>query len=110
MKNSLSRRRFIQRTAVAATGLTLAPNALCAETKVKRTAVDQVTLGKTGIKLSRLGMGTGSNNGQGQRGLGQGAFNDLVHYAYDQGITYFDCAKSYVSFDWVGAAIKPLPR
>jgi predicted aldo/keto reductase-like oxidoreductase len=76
----------------------------------KRTAVDQVTLGQTGIKLSRLGMGTGSSNGQVQRDLGQEGFNSLVRYAYDQGITYFDCSQTYRTFDWMGGAIKGLPR
>ena len=35
--------------------------------------MDQVTLGKTGIRLSRLGMGTGSSSGQVQRALGREA-------------------------------------
>ena len=72
--------------------------------------MDQVALGNTGIKLSRLGMGTGSNSGQVQRDLGQEGFNSLVRYAYDQGITYFDCAQTYRTFDWLGGAIKGLPR
>ena len=76
----------------------------------KRTAVDQVTLGQTGIKLSRLGMGTGSNSGQIQRDLGREGFNNLVRYAYDQGITYFDCSLTYQTFDWLGGALKGLPR
>ena len=42
-----------------------------------RTAVDQVPLGKTGLKLSRLGFGTGSNSGNVQKGLGQQTFNSL---------------------------------
>jgi 1-deoxyxylulose-5-phosphate synthase len=72
--------------------------------------VDQVALGKTGIKLSRLGFGTGSNSGNVQHELGQEAFNKLIHYAYDQGITYLDCAQSYRTFDWIAGAIKGLPR
>src|SRR5208282_3734849 len=76
----------------------------------KRTATDQVTLGKTGIKLSRLGMGTGSNSGHVQTALGREGFNSLVKYAYDQGITYFDCAQNYKTFEWLGGAIKGLPR
>jgi predicted aldo/keto reductase-like oxidoreductase len=78
--------------------------------RAKRTAVDQVVLGKTGIKLSRLGMGTGSNSGQVQYELGREGFTDLVRYAYDQGITYFDCAQSYKTFDWMAGALKGLPR
>lgn len=76
----------------------------------KRTATDQVTLGNTGIKLSRLGMGTGSNSGHVQHELGQEGFNSLVKHAYDQGITYFDCAQTYMTFEWLGGAIKGLPR
>ena len=93
-------------------GVAMGPAALAraAEAAGKRTAVDQVALGRTGLKLSRLGMGTGSNSGKVQFDLGQEAFAKLVRYAYDQGITYFDCAQSYKTFDWVGDAIKGLPR
>jgi 1-deoxyxylulose-5-phosphate synthase len=105
--NRLSRRHFIQRSAAAAGALLLAPRAWPAS---KRTAVDQVTLGNTGIKLSRLGFGTGTNSGNVQYSLGQEQFNGLIRYAYDQGITYFDCAQSYRTFEWIKGAIKGLPR
>jgi 1-deoxyxylulose-5-phosphate synthase len=108
--NHLSRRQFLERSAFAAGALALVPGSLLGAPAAKRTAVDQVTLGKTGIKLSRLGMGTGSNNGWVQTDLGREGFNKLVHYAYDQGITYFDCAASYRTFDWMADAIKGLPR
>jgi 1-deoxyxylulose-5-phosphate synthase len=108
---SFNRRQFLQRSALAASMLAVGPGfAFAADPKPKRTAADQVTLGKTGIKLSRLGMGTGSNNGSGQVALGKEGFNSLVHYAFDNGITYFDCAKAYATFDWIGDAIKGLPR
>ncbi len=83
-------------------------NAYAAATK--RTAADQVTLGNTGIRLSRLGMGTGSSNGFEQTALGKAEFTRLVHYAYDQGITYIDTAQAYKTFGWIGDAIKGLPR
>ncbi len=108
--NRLSRRQFFERSAAAAGGLLLASHATWARAAVKRTAVDQVALGKTGLKLSRLGFGTGSNSGHVQHDLGQETFNRLIRYAYDQGITYFDCAQSYQTFEWMGAAIKGLPR
>jgi len=111
MKNNrYTRRQFLERSAAAAT-LLLAPGRLLAQpASAKRTAADQVTLGKTGLKLSRLGFGTGSNSGQVQHDLGQERFNSLIHYAYDQGITYFDCAQNYRTFPWIGGAIKGLPR
>jgi predicted aldo/keto reductase-like oxidoreductase len=112
MKTSyLSRRQFLGRSAAAAGALLLSPAAvLGARAVAKRTAVDQVVLGKTGIKLSRLGFGTGSNSGNVQYALGQEGFNKLIRYAYDQGITYFDCAQAYKTFDWMAGAIKGLPR
>ncbi len=106
-----TRREFLQRTAAAAGAALLSPSLLCgAETLPVRTAVDQVTLGKTGLKLSRLGFGAGTNGGKVQRALGQQVFNGLVRYAYDRGITYFDCAQSYATFEWIAGATKGLPR
>jgi 1-deoxyxylulose-5-phosphate synthase len=109
-QNRHTRRQFLKSSA-AAGALLLAPVPLpAASTPAKRTAADQVMLGKTGLRLSRLGFGTGSNSGQVQHDLGQEQFNSLIRYAYDQGITYFDCAQSYHTFHWLGGAIKGLPR
>ncbi|MGO8930625.1 MAG: aldo/keto reductase [Limisphaerales bacterium] len=112
MKDShLSRRQFLERSTGAAGALLLASCSwFSSQAAAKRTAVDQVALGKTGLKLSRLGFGTGSNSGNVQHALGQEGFNKLIRYAYDQGITYFDCAESYRTFEWLGGAIKGLPR
>ena len=109
--NDLSRRQFLERSAGAAGALLLTSTSwFSAKAADKRTAADQVALGKTGLKLSRLGFGTGSNSGNVQYALGQEDFNKLIHYAYDQGITYFDCAQSYRTFEWIKGAIKGLPR
>ena len=110
-RKKISRREFIQNTAAVAGGILLSP--FGRETvagEPKRTAVDQVTLGKTGLKLSRLGFGTGTNSGQVQRSLGHTGFNRLLRYAYDQGITYIDTAQSYRTHEYVAQAIKGLPR
>jgi aryl-alcohol dehydrogenase-like predicted oxidoreductase len=106
-----NRRQFLKRSAFAAGALALAPDALMrAEAAPKRTAVDEVTLGSTGVKLSRLGMGTGVNNGRTLTDLGRDGFTKLIHYAYDQGIRHFDCSESYATFSWIADAIKGLPR
>jgi predicted aldo/keto reductase-like oxidoreductase len=125
MKNSrrknhgLDRRQFIRSSALLAGTALLSPWAIsnlraasapASAAAGKRTAVDQVTLGKTGVKLSRLGFGTGSNNGQEQTALGRDGFTKLIHYAYDQGITYIDTAESYRTFEWISGAVKGLPR
>src|SRR5579863_1952013 len=110
--NKISRREFIQTSAMAGAAL-LAPWPVLAATDAStpvRTAADQVALGQTGIKLSRLGIGTGSSSGHEQSALGKDRFIDLVHYAYDQGITYIDTAQAYATFNWIGDAIEGLPR
>lgn len=104
----ITRRNFLTGSAALAAAATLTP--ACVTAAGKRTATDTVTLGKTGIKTSRLGIGLGSNSGNVQHKLGQEALNKLVRYAFDQGIRYFDCAQSYKTFDWVADAIKDLPR
>src|SRR5207302_8394492 len=92
MNSACRRRQFLKRSALAAGALALSPSGMFrAQAAAKRTAVDEVTLGHTGIKLSRLGMGTGSNSGHIQADLGREGFTKLIHYAYDQGIRYFDC-------------------
>jgi predicted aldo/keto reductase-like oxidoreductase len=107
----ITRRQFIQSTAALAGGVLLSSCALQKSAKSSRpTAVDQVTLGRTGLKLSRLGIGTGSKGGSIHRGLGSDSFNRLIRYAYDQGITYIDTADNYKTHTMVRDAIKDLPR
>ncbi len=111
---SLNRRTFFKQSAALAGGAVLlplaAPGSRAHAAAIKRTAADQVALGRTGITLSRLGFGTGSNSGKVQRDLGQQTFERLIRYAYDKGITYIDAAQSYQTFEWIGGAIKGLPR
>ena len=111
MKSNLSRRQFMKFSSLAAGAAALAPGRMLGEAApAVRTAVDTVSLGNTGIKLSRLGMGTGADGGKVQSALGKDAFIRLIHYAYDQGIRYFDCAEAYSTFGWIADAIRGLPR
>lgn len=108
-----TRRQFVTRAAGLASAAIAAPfaRAVGADAPAaRRTAVDQVELGKTGLKLSRLGIGTGSDSGRIQAELGREGFNRLVRYAYDHGITYIDAAQSYRTFEWIADAVKGLPR
>jgi 1-deoxyxylulose-5-phosphate synthase len=108
-EKEITRRAFVKGAAAAA-GVALASVTSIFPAKAKKTATDIVTLGKTGIKLSRLGIGTGTVSGSVQRGLGHEKFNDLIHYAYDRGIRYIDTSDSYQTHTWVRDAIKGLPR
>jgi aryl-alcohol dehydrogenase-like predicted oxidoreductase len=76
-----------------------------------QTATDWVTLGKSGVRVTRLAFGTGSFSGQVQRDLGQEQFTRLVRYAYDQGIRFFETAESYGEMHkMLGVALKGIPR
>jgi aryl-alcohol dehydrogenase-like predicted oxidoreductase len=75
------------------------------------TATDWVTLGKSGVKVTRLAFGTGTYSGRVQRELGQEEFNRLVRYAYDHGIRFFETAESYGDMHrMLGIALKGIPR
>jgi aryl-alcohol dehydrogenase-like predicted oxidoreductase len=74
-------------------------------------ATEWVTLGNSGVKVTRLAFGTGSLSGKVQRDLGQEDFNRLVRYAYDNGIRFFETAESYGDMHrMLGIALKGIPR
>jgi predicted aldo/keto reductase-like oxidoreductase len=74
-------------------------------------ATDLVTLGRSGVKVSRLAFGTGTISGRVQRELGQEGFTRLVRHAYDSGIRFFETAESYTEMHkMLGLALKGLPR
>jgi 1-deoxyxylulose-5-phosphate synthase len=76
-----------------------------------RTATDWVTLGGSGVKVTRLAFGTGTMSGRTQRELGQEQFTRLVRYAYDHGIRFFETAESYGQMhEMLGIALKGIPR
>jgi aryl-alcohol dehydrogenase-like predicted oxidoreductase len=102
-----SRRKFLQAALGAATLSTTAPAAFAA----KRSATDWVTLGKSGVKVTRLAFGTGTFGGKVQRDLGQEAFTKLVRHAYDRGIRFFESADSYDQMhEMLAIALKGIPR
>jgi aryl-alcohol dehydrogenase-like predicted oxidoreductase len=77
----------------------------------RATATDWVTLGKSGVKVTRLAFGTGSFSGQVQRDVGQEGFTRLVRHAYDSGIRFFETAESYGGMhQMLGVALKGIPR
>ena len=74
---------------------------------------DKVTLGKTGIQVSLVGMGTGSiGSGQAsnQTRLGVKEFGRVVRHALDNGVCFFDVADQYGSHVYLREALKGVPR
>ncbi|NGO38126.1 aldo/keto reductase [Limisphaera ngatamarikiensis] len=107
--HTITRREFLTRAAALA-GVVVATPALRAAPAPRKTATDQVPLGQTGLKICRLGMGTGSNGGEVQRRLGREGFDRLIRYAYDRGVTYIDTAEAYGTHEYIRSAIRGLPR
>jgi 1-deoxyxylulose-5-phosphate synthase len=114
----MRRREFLVRTATAAGAAWLSSksilNALAEQTLGwKFSACDTVTLGGTGIKTSRLAMGTGtvgSGHHSHQTALGVKGLSDLLLNGYDHGLRFFDAADSYGSHPHVAEALKHVPR
>lgn len=86
----ITRRNFLGQSATAV-GVAAAGGLLAgaAEQRQKpKSAADQVVLGRTGVKTSLLGMGTGSvgvGHSSNQVRLGEDQFKKLVRHAYDRG-------------------------
>jgi 1-deoxyxylulose-5-phosphate synthase len=77
----------------------------------RESATEWVRLGKSDVKVTRLAFGTGTFSGRVQRDLGQEQFTNLVHYAYDRGIRFFETAQSYTDMHrMLGVALKGIPR
>lgn len=111
MKESgMNRRQFFRRTGVVVTGAMIMPWQDLVSAAPAGFTPDQVTLGKSGVKLSRLGFGTGTNSGKVQRDLGKEGFSRLYRYAYERGITYIDTADMYGTHPYVKEAISGIPR
>jgi aryl-alcohol dehydrogenase-like predicted oxidoreductase len=107
MMSDYSRRDFLK-TGIAAGALAGTGTLVLAES---RKATDWVTLGRSGVKVTRLAFGTGSMSGQVQRDLGQTEFTRQVRYAYDHGIRFFETSESYgATQQMLGVALKGLPR
>jgi len=106
--SQFSRRSFLK-TGIAA-GALAGVGALPLEAE-PQTATSWVTLGKSGVKVTRLAFGTGTHNGKVQRDLGQEGFNRLVQHAYDRGIRFFETAEAYPEMHhMLGVALKGIPR
>jgi aryl-alcohol dehydrogenase-like predicted oxidoreductase len=114
----MRRREFLVRSASGLGAAWLSSksilNALAEQTlPAKFSASDTVTLGSTGIKTSRLAMGTGtvgSEHHSHQTALGVKGLSDLLLNGYDHGLRFFDAADSYGSHPHVAEALKHVRR
>jgi 1-deoxyxylulose-5-phosphate synthase len=78
----------------------------------RKLASDRVTLGMTGIEVSRLAIGSGTNGTNGssvQTRMGS-RFTSLLQYGFSEGITLFETADAYGSHGVVAEAIRQVGR
>ena len=114
------RRDFLHRSSRAAAGALLASHSWCRRLAAippltqKFAASDTVALGNTGIKTSRLAMGTGtvgSGHHSHQTALGvEGLVRLLLNGYNENGLRFFDAADSYGSHPHVAEALKHVDR
>jgi aryl-alcohol dehydrogenase-like predicted oxidoreductase len=73
--------------------------------------MDYTTLGRTGLKVSVAGLGTGGGSRLGMKtGKTEAQSVALIHAALDLGITLVDTAEQYGTEPIVGAALKTVSR
>ncbi|MBG0860230.1 MAG: aldo/keto reductase [Bacteroidales bacterium] len=113
-KNKLTRRQFMA-TVTAGAGTLLLGNVISAvPSGIKPKSVDpfqKITLGKTGIKTTLLGMGTGYNGGNRSSNITRaGVAESVIRQAYEKGIRFFDCADSYGTHPFTSSALRGIPR
>jgi len=69
------------------------------------------TLGRTGLRVSSLGLGCGGPSRVGQRiGSTEAESVTIVKEALDAGINFFDTAEAYRTEEIVGQAIRGIDR
>lgn len=125
--SKVNRRKFISTiiggTGLAATGALLW-NGQNARSQLRRdndfiinpaikSPVDKVPLGKSGVTISLVGIGTGSGGWarqSNQTRLGQKEFTRQIRYAFDKGINFFDLADQYGSHPFFTKAMEGVAR
>jgi aryl-alcohol dehydrogenase-like predicted oxidoreductase len=78
-----------------------------------RKMIEYVAFGETGLRVSRLSIGTGTHGFGGrseQTGLGLEGLANLLRLAYERGVNFWDTADGYGSHAHVARALRHIPR
>jgi aryl-alcohol dehydrogenase-like predicted oxidoreductase len=110
----IGRRAFLKHSALGISGLLLG----CEwENRIRTDGTfdpyEKVSLGHTGLNLSRVGLGTGmngSNRMSNQTRLGPEKCTALIRGCYERGIRWFDAADLYGSHSYLADALKGIDR
>ncbi len=113
-KHKLTRRQFVSTISAGAGTVLLGKVAFALPEQPRTLSADPfqiVTLGKSGIKSTLLGMGTGfSGYNRSSNITRAGVAESIIRQAYEKGIRFFDCADSYGTHPFTKAALKGIPR
>ncbi|MBA7712528.1 hypothetical protein ES703_121505 [subsurface metagenome] len=111
----MKRREFLARSIAGVGGLLL--GAGCIDTARRKPVMfdpyERVPLGKTNIKVSRVGFGTGMRGGgrqSNQTRLGKEKFEALLRASYERGVRLFDLADLYGTHPYVASTLSKMPR
>jgi aryl-alcohol dehydrogenase-like predicted oxidoreductase len=110
----LTRRQFVSTVTVGTGALLTAKSAFGASTGdsvIKSDVLKVISLGKSGLNATLLGMGTGfSGYNRSSNITRAGVAEPVIRQAYEKGIRFFDCADSYGTHTFTANALKSFPR
>lgn len=113
-KMKINRRQFVNKSLTVTAGLGFS-SLISGTLKASPSELwkKPIPLGKSGISIPRLAMGSGSSGWRKtskQKKLGNEKFETLVNYAYDRGLRFFETADTYGTHEFLGNALKDKPR
>ena len=108
----ISRRHFLQAGLIGAAAVTSGFSNV-AFANLQNTQIDKVKLGKTGIMVPRLALGTGTHGGNQSSDMTRMGVDNWVkvaRYAHERGVTFYDAADLYGSHQNVRRILQEVPR
>ena len=113
-KSKLTRRQFVSTITAGAGTALLGKTAFSSQASgsvVYSDSLKIVRLGRSGLKTTILGMGTGfSGYNRSSNITRAGVAESVIRQAYEKGIRFFDCADIYGTHTYTAAALKNFPR
>ena len=108
----ISRRHFIQTSLIGAAAASTGFSSL-AYAAPASTTIDKVKLGKTGLVVPRLALGTGTHGGKQSSDMTRMGIQNwlkIARHAHERGMTFYDAADLYGSHQNVKEILKEVPR
>ncbi len=113
-KAKFTRRQFVSTITAGAGTVLLGKASLsspASDSSVRSDTLKIVSLGRSGLKTTLLGMGTGfSGYNRSSNITRAGVAETVIRQAYQKGIRFFDCADSYGTHTYTASALKSFPR